>query len=737
MNKENIEEILKSIGSESVPADVHKIAQETSNNFSKSLMQPRKPRQHIILEFIMKSGIPKLAAAAVIVIAVLIGLNIISDDSGVAWGELVEHVEKIKTVVYQMRMKVKGMPGMPEDQPININMEAKLAYDQGFYIESSTAVENREILTKNYILFDEGAIVAVIPKEKKYIRMTLTDELLAEMEKKNGDPRTTLKEMMKNEYTVLGRDVINGIEVEGIEVTDPNLALQGAGMFDDFTAQLWCDVETDLPVLMTMKGSASNGELVLDMTMDNFQWDVEIDLAELEPNIPDDYELLVETEFGIGNGAEEIVETLGFFAEFADGKYPSSLTGMTVVSEFTEALRTKLASDPSADEPSKEVMGNIIKLQTIGMTYAAMVQDGNDPAYYGDKVTAEFPHAVLMRWKITDDTYKVIFGDLSIKEVSIEELAELEALPLNINPYAIKPKPADGTEGIALTGLKLGWMPGADAIEHKIYFGTSPDNLSLLSTTQGTDCDEVPDLKRNATYYWRVDAITADGKVASSDIWNFSTGYLMAWWKFDDGSGDIAVDSSGNDLNGALLGNPSWADGALDGALQFDGDGDYVDFGNDQKFDITGQITISAWIKVDVFDKDWQTIIAKGDSSWRLQRDAGNSALEFACTGLPVPGTRWSAIHGTVEVNDGQWHHVAGTYDGSQICLYVDGTLDVSANTTGSININEQSVYIGENAEKPERFWNGLIDDVRIYSYALNADEIVAAAENASASPPE
>ncbi|MHC4557447.1 MAG: LamG-like jellyroll fold domain-containing protein [Planctomycetota bacterium] len=727
-DRDNIEEILKSIGTEAVPADVHKIAQETSNNFDKSLMEARQPRQHIILEYIMRSGIPKLAAAAVIVIAVLIGLNIISDDSGVAWGELVEHVEKIKTVIYQMRMKVKGISGMPKDQPIDINMQAKLAYEQGFYIESCTAVENREVLTKNYILFDEGAIVAVIPKEKKYIRMTLTDELLAEMKKKNGDPRTTLREMMKNEYTVLGRDVIDGKEVEGIEVTDPNLALQGAGMFDELTTQLWCDIETDLPVLMTMKGSASNGEVVFDMTMDDFDWDAEIDLAELEPNISEDYELLVETEFGISNGAEEIVETLGFFAEIADGKYPSSLTGMTVVSEFTEALRSKLAGDPSADGPSKEIMGNIIKLQTIGMTYATMIQDGNDPAYYGDKVTAEFPHAVLMRWKITDDTYKVILGDLSIKEVSIEELAELEALPLNINPYPIKPEPADGTEGTALTGIKLSWMPGAYAIEHKVYFDTSPDSLSLLSTTQGTDCNEVPDLKRNTTYYWRVDAITVDGEVTPSEIWNFSSGSLVALWKFDDSSGDVAVDSSSNDLDGALLGDPSWTDGVLDGALQFDGDGDYVDFGNDQKFDIAGQITISAWIKVDAFDREWQTVIAKGDSSWRLQRNTSNNTLEFACTGLLVPGTRYSNVFSNTGVNDGQWHHVAGTYNDLQICLYVDGTLDASANAAGSININDHSVYVGENAEKPERFWNGLIDDVRIYNYALSADEIAAIA---------
>lgn len=76
MNNENIEEILKNIGSEEIPADVHKIAQETSNNFSSSLQQTKQSKRHILLEQIMKSRITKAAVAAVIIIAVLISVNI-------------------------------------------------------------------------------------------------------------------------------------------------------------------------------------------------------------------------------------------------------------------------------------------------------------------------------------------------------------------------------------------------------------------------------------------------------------------------------------------------------------------------------------------------------------------------------------------------------------------------------------------------------------------------------------
>jgi len=241
MNNDNIKEILKSIGTEAKPADVHKIAQETSNNFSRSLEQTQQPRQHVLLEYIMRSRMPKLAAAAVIIIAAIVGLNIISGTGGVAWGDLIERVEQIKTVAYQMRMKMRGMAGMPKDKTIESIMEARLAYDTGFVIDTVTHVDNKDSKTKTYVLFDEETIVSVIPDRKKYITMKLTGELLEKLKKNNGDPQAMLRETMEYEYTELGRDTIDGIEVEGIEVTDPAM---GAGMFDDIVSQLWVDVET-------------------------------------------------------------------------------------------------------------------------------------------------------------------------------------------------------------------------------------------------------------------------------------------------------------------------------------------------------------------------------------------------------------------------------------------------------------------------------------------------------------
>jgi WD40 repeat protein/serine/threonine protein kinase len=199
---------------------------------------------------------------------------------------------------------------------------------------------------------------------------------------------------------------------------------------------------------------------------------------------------------------------------------------------------------------------------------------------------------------------------------------------------------------------------------------------------------------------------------------------MIAHWTFDQVEGKKVLDSSGNELHGKLQGDAQIiSDPQRNSVLSLDGDGDYVDCGNSSVFEMSRQITVSAWIKVNTFDKKFQAIVTKGDKAWRLQRENETDALQFACTGLKVPSDRSSAVRGKMDVNDGKWHHVVGVYDGTKMCLYLDGELDVSASATGSIKTNSDPVYIGENGER-RRFWNGLIDDVRIYSYALSEEEI-------------
>ncbi|MCJ7692076.1 MAG: LamG domain-containing protein, partial [Sedimentisphaerales bacterium] len=96
----------------------------------------------------------------------------------------------------------------------------------------------------------------------------------------------------------------------------------------------------------------------------------------------------------------------------------------------------------------------------------------------------------------------------------------------------------------------------------------------------------------------------------------------------------------------------------------------------------------------------------------------------IACTGV-TSSSIWGHIAGGTSVKDDAWHHVAGVYDGSGLYLYIDGVLDAQDEATGVINTNSYEVYVGENAETTGRYWNGMIDDARVYNRGLSHGEIV------------
>ena len=97
----------------------------------------------------------------------------------------------------------------------------------------------------------------------------------------------------------------------------------------------------------------------------------------------------------------------------------------------------------------------------------------------------------------------------------------------------------------------------------------------------------------------------------------------------------------------------------------------------------------------------------------------------------------WSRNEGLNEsatINANEWHHVAAVYNGSVMQLYIDGKLDATQPWNDGIGKNDSEVFIGDNAQQPGRCFDGLIDDVRIYNYALSESQIKALANGQSRS---
>ena len=213
----------------------------------------------------------------------------------------------------------------------------------------------------------------------------------------------------------------------------------------------------------------------------------------------------------------------------------------------------------------------------------------------------------------------------------------------------------------------------------------------------------------------------------------------IAHWDFDEGSGTTVNDDSANNNEGTLAGNkePNWVSGWVgNGAMEFYGVGStdissYVDIVTDllapdpNLDNLQYDITLSGWFKIDDLANAYHpAIIASSNKGWRLYVETAAGDLYGKVTFTPGDTLSGSRAYSTRSMDDGYWHHVVGVYDcaNSKSYLYVDGVLDTTEDNSGILAIYDVPVTIGARATSDidvERSWNGMIDDIRVYSYAI------------------
>ncbi|MDT8300211.1 MAG: LamG domain-containing protein [Sedimentisphaerales bacterium] len=197
---------------------------------------------------------------------------------------------------------------------------------------------------------------------------------------------------------------------------------------------------------------------------------------------------------------------------------------------------------------------------------------------------------------------------------------------------------------------------------------------------------------------------------------------LVAYYAFENDANDI----SGNGNDGTIVGDPVFVDGptGFGTAMEFNGD-DYVDCGNGDTLQIQDAITISFWFNVVAFENTWEAFLSKGDSAYRVSRgDGTGDATHFGISGTTGGGGNgW--FNGTSIITGGVWHHFAGTYDGAEGRIYIDGVLDATTEASGQINIETENFWIGNNSQNPDRFLHGMMDEVMLYNRALSELEVM------------
>jgi hypothetical protein len=208
---------------------------------------------------------------------------------------------------------------------------------------------------------------------------------------------------------------------------------------------------------------------------------------------------------------------------------------------------------------------------------------------------------------------------------------------------------------------------------------------------------------------------------------------LVAYWKFDEGSGNIVADSSGNVNITNLENNPTWIDGKSGKALNFDGAGNCIFKAMNTSIMTQTPLTLSAWIQPNLRTDgtDFPTNVISndfpGDSGFGFGVNVWSSGSQM---NLEIPGPGWWRIVPGVNFSAGIWYYVSVVYTNVNVKSYINGQLVDDFSYEKVMNLSEHNyVWIGIHNQdattyNTRRFFSGTIDEVRIYNKALSQQEI-------------
>ena len=304
-------------------------------------------------------------------------------------------------------------------------------------------------------------------------------------------------------------------------------------------------------------------------------------------------------------------------------------------------------------------------------------------------------------------------------------------------PSLFSPVPSDNANELANTGLDLSWSGGAGADLFKVYLGRT-DSLGEDDLVAELDVStfQLGELEKGVRYFWRVDVVKGE-QVLEGGGWSFATDTgvsQVAQWEFDEGSGESVGDSLGSGISGVFVdvdSNEAWTETSILGkgvALNpFDG---WIAFGDDPRLRPTTGLTVSAWVNPLSFE-EWGGIAS-------FIHDTGATEAGYSLHTRSNGRFGWGVASGDSGVIQyltsptgyapDSWYQVVGTYDGSEITLYVNGQEVSRQAHTGPIDwepLPVEGFIVGSYLDDNEDLrYDGQITQIGVWRKALTTEEI-------------
>jgi hypothetical protein len=212
------------------------------------------------------------------------------------------------------------------------------------------------------------------------------------------------------------------------------------------------------------------------------------------------------------------------------------------------------------------------------------------------------------------------------------------------------------------------------------------------------------------------------GQLMETIVYNNWSNGLLGYWKFDEGNGNVTMDSSGNNNTGILNGTATWVDGKYGKALSFDGVDNYIAVSQSSSLDIANSASITAWI-YPIASSPTGVIFSRWYDGTEPDRGIVLQLLPDAYFFAVIDDNNHLNVPFTFESN--KWYYLAATWDGSFSRVYVNGMEVGNKTTSGSFTNQNMGLGIGSDINPFQWYFNGTIDEVMMYNRSLSANEIM------------
>ncbi len=309
--------------------------------------------------------------------------------------------------------------------------------------------------------------------------------------------------------------------------------------------------------------------------------------------------------------------------------------------------------------------------------------------------------------------WKVAAGDG--ESTAVSEVRYFDVIGDVLPPEITLNYPADGYSTLAKSVELSATVndPEGSPMTVWLYGGSSTDPTTLIY--QQSDVSSPSDV----TYVWGS---------APREL-SVEPGSTAGLWHFNEGSGATAADATTNGNTGTVSG-AAWTVGKFGSALVFNGVDDYVEMPDSPSLDITGAVTIEAWVRFETIQSDWRVVAGKvnttlNTSNYHLSKSADHR-FDFGFNSTSDAGG-WHGYSSKLTVAAGQWYYVAATYSdaSNEVRIYIDGSRDTLYACPYSMITNDLPLRIGRNNNGQEVL-NATIDEVRITNRTLTQQEIAA-----------